>query len=1062
MSESKISVISQSPYFDDYDPAKDYVRVLFRPSYPVQARELTTLQTFLQEQVTRFGNHIFKDGARITAAEATVSNDVIKLVLSGTGNALYPPAGAEAGAILTDITTFEGLTITNSTGTVKAQVVKQPVVNTQSFLGNMYIKYTTEETFDSDGGYIYAKMEDNPGLITANYYNTYSAKTPATIVNVAQGVYFVKGIFTRVEQQTIVIDENSSTPTADIGFKAYEDIVTQNEDDTIFDNSRGTSNEGSPGAHRLKIRLAFAVKLDEEIDDEGNFYKIMRVEDGRVVDKTSISDDYSVLRDELARRTFDESGHYALRPFTHTVATTDSDSAFEVKIGPSKAYVAGYEITKLAPTRLRIDKGLNDTKTVTNYKVPFTGTPSVEVTNVSGNLPGQLGDNPYLHRNRLLLKNSNNDTIGVARAYVIQQEFDNFVPKLKMYIYDVKMFTVITVQDAAFKNALSTGSDVQSLKTRGYVYLDDGTAGVTGDSFTVINSNGTFRVNQKITSSMTTTTSRITGLTTFNVNDIVGIDGAAGTGFSCDVVAGTFGNTNSSLVQVLDKHIKSLKSGSTIMDNDFEIINYTGAPATAIPSGNGQWDVQRVDDEEEIEKKIKFAYLKVKNVNSSDREGANYGWSASDREITLKFPDVHKVYKVNQTADGEFDTGRFERINITTSGIIAQGSIVKGKTSGTEAYVALSNTTAITPSIISNIAGWHMTEKGTGSNSILEVIFKKGVEFTTGEEIEVIAPDLGEQSEFTYNVTYNSVVPAVGKDVTALFKLDNGQRSEYYDIGRLVRKDNSPAPSNDIVIFYSYFEADATNNHYYSVDSYSNVDFFRYDVRRYEDTQEIVPKTTDTGSDLRNAIDFRFRALASSDITTSPFIFSTRGFQNQSRIKPQTSFTTDITQYLGRIDIITIDKNALITEKKGIPAEKPKRPVEDSKKMTLSFVIIPPAVRYPQDEVFCEIKDNKRYTMRDIGKLESRIKNVESAVALSLLESQALHDDLEGRTKSGFVTDDFSVEYTAPASAAEFDHEDFRAAIDTINRELIPSQTDGVPLDVEITGTSNISTFYRN
>ena len=55
-----------SPYFDDFDPNKDFLRVLYRPGFPVQARELTTLQTFMQNQVQRFGNHIFKDGSRVT------------------------------------------------------------------------------------------------------------------------------------------------------------------------------------------------------------------------------------------------------------------------------------------------------------------------------------------------------------------------------------------------------------------------------------------------------------------------------------------------------------------------------------------------------------------------------------------------------------------------------------------------------------------------------------------------------------------------------------------------------------------------------------------------------------------------------------------------------------------------------------------------------------------------------------------------------------------------------------------------------------------------------------
>ena len=47
------------PYYDDYDSSKNFHRVLFRPAYSVQARELTQLQTILQNQITKFGNHIF-------------------------------------------------------------------------------------------------------------------------------------------------------------------------------------------------------------------------------------------------------------------------------------------------------------------------------------------------------------------------------------------------------------------------------------------------------------------------------------------------------------------------------------------------------------------------------------------------------------------------------------------------------------------------------------------------------------------------------------------------------------------------------------------------------------------------------------------------------------------------------------------------------------------------------------------------------------------------------------------------------------------------------------------
>ena len=55
-------VTSQQPYWDDFNEDKLFLRMLFRPGFAVQGRELTQLQTILQKQVDRFGKHIFKNG----------------------------------------------------------------------------------------------------------------------------------------------------------------------------------------------------------------------------------------------------------------------------------------------------------------------------------------------------------------------------------------------------------------------------------------------------------------------------------------------------------------------------------------------------------------------------------------------------------------------------------------------------------------------------------------------------------------------------------------------------------------------------------------------------------------------------------------------------------------------------------------------------------------------------------------------------------------------------------------------------------------------------------------
>ena len=54
--------LNVAPYFDDFDAGNDFHKVLFKPGYPVQARELTTLQSILQDQIEKFGKHFFKEG----------------------------------------------------------------------------------------------------------------------------------------------------------------------------------------------------------------------------------------------------------------------------------------------------------------------------------------------------------------------------------------------------------------------------------------------------------------------------------------------------------------------------------------------------------------------------------------------------------------------------------------------------------------------------------------------------------------------------------------------------------------------------------------------------------------------------------------------------------------------------------------------------------------------------------------------------------------------------------------------------------------------------------------
>ena len=57
--------LNTPPYFEDFDSNKNFHKVLFRPGYPLQARELTTIQSILQNQIENFGSSIYKEGAMV-------------------------------------------------------------------------------------------------------------------------------------------------------------------------------------------------------------------------------------------------------------------------------------------------------------------------------------------------------------------------------------------------------------------------------------------------------------------------------------------------------------------------------------------------------------------------------------------------------------------------------------------------------------------------------------------------------------------------------------------------------------------------------------------------------------------------------------------------------------------------------------------------------------------------------------------------------------------------------------------------------------------------------------
>ena len=291
-----------SPYYDDYDEDKAFLRVLFRPGYAVQGRELTQLQTILQKQSSRLGDHIFKDGSKVLGGEVTLDTEVSYLKLSSSDT-----AATFADGVISDTS------VTVGAGTTRAQVVAA-INAVGSDAPTLILKYLSGTSF-SAGSTIYLEGSTST---TA----TVSATTPtgnASIVSINRGVYFVNGFFVLCLPQTLVLEKYNNTPTYRIGLTTTESIIDSSSDTSLLDPASGTTNANAQGATRFKITLTLAKKETSATDPvaanaDTDFIELMRVSSGTPTRHTKYPV-YGEIEKMLARRTYDESGDYTIRPF---------------------------------------------------------------------------------------------------------------------------------------------------------------------------------------------------------------------------------------------------------------------------------------------------------------------------------------------------------------------------------------------------------------------------------------------------------------------------------------------------------------------------------------------------------------------------------------------------------------------------------------------------------------------------------------------------------------------------------------------------------------------------
>ena len=377
-----------SPYFDDFNEGKKFHRILFRPAFAVQARELTQSQSILQNQIERVSDHLFEKGSMVIPGEIAYDLNYYSVKLSGFG--------ASTGS--TVLSNFNNAEFTGLTSGVVAKVVNFDVA-TSSDPNTLYVKYqnsgtsNTAEAF-ADGETCQA-TKDIDGVPTTLQFVVGSTHT-GSAASIKQGVYYINGFQVQVSDQTIILDKYTNSPSYRVGLLVTESFITSNEDASLNDNAQGTSNQNAPGANRFKIDLTLTKKTIASTED-ANFVELLRLKNGILQNQVRTTQ-YGVLEDTFARRTFDESGDYAVRDFDldlrehllsgdnrgiFTSAAGGDPAKIAAGLGAGKAYVRGYEIQTIGTTFVEVDKA-RDFDTQQNFKTRFDVQNFVEVNNTFG------------------------------------------------------------------------------------------------------------------------------------------------------------------------------------------------------------------------------------------------------------------------------------------------------------------------------------------------------------------------------------------------------------------------------------------------------------------------------------------------------------------------------------------------------------------------------------------------------------------------------------------------------------------------------------------------------
>lgn len=616
---SQVTNLNVSPYFDDFDANNDYYKVLFKPGYPIQARELTTLQSILQNQVEKFGQHFFKEGAKVIPGNTSYNQFYYAVELNNTY--LGIPLDAYVSQLV-------GSKITGQTSGITA-IVEKVLLSSESERGNvtLYLNYLSSSTQNNstvqflDGENLFSDTTITSGLL-GNTLITSGTPFGITIASnststgssfsISEGVYFIRGYFVNVSTETLILDQYSNKPNYRVGLFVNEEITNSDIDEKLNDNSQGFNNYAAPGADRLKISVSLFKKNLNDFNDN-NFIELATIVNGEIKTvlsnkgNNSINSIYSI-EDELARRTYAESGDYYVTPFDLSIkeslndnlgnkgifssnqftysGSTPSENLALYQISPGKAFVRGYEIETTSPTFLDVTKP-RTTATLENLAINYNTGSTLTLNRVYGSPTIGIGNTYVLSlRNERVGSSSTiapGKEIGVARVYDFRLEsgtYENSIPNTNQWnisLYDIQTTTEVTLNEPI---TLSVPAYIKGKNSGATAFLKDS---VTNSStITLYQKSGDFIQYESFIINGLDNTRIATSITSYSISDVKSVYGVVGSAntFTADTIQSDFYNVGIATISAASGGISTVISSNTNFPGNIvkvgNILKYSG------------------------------------------------------------------------------------------------------------------------------------------------------------------------------------------------------------------------------------------------------------------------------------------------------------------------------------------------------------------------------------------------------------------------------------------------------------------------------------------------------